>query len=146
MKFKTFITNKWVKLFGVLLIFCIYCILATLFLGTACIFNVITGLPCPACGMTRANLLALTFQFGAAWNMHPLFFFSAIVLALTIVATALPNFAKSRAMTILCAVLITALLITYLVRMILLFPNMRPMTYNWNSLLGKLIGLFRHMG
>jgi hypothetical protein len=34
----------------------------------------VTGLPCPTCGVTRALRLALHGHFGAATQMHPLWF------------------------------------------------------------------------
>ncbi len=46
-----------------------------------CIFNNITGNECYGCGMTRAMLSALHFQFIEAYNYNPLFI---IVLPLLI--------------------------------------------------------------
>lgn len=38
-----------------------------------CPFRWITGFPCPFCGMTRASLAALSFDFERAMEMNPLF-------------------------------------------------------------------------
>ncbi len=39
-----------------------------------CPFAVVTGLPCPTCGVTRAVRLALHGDFAGATRMHPLWF------------------------------------------------------------------------
>jgi hypothetical protein len=49
-------------------------IAAIVFSFTAgCPFLLVTGIPCPGCGMTRAILSALRFDFTAAFGYHPLF-------------------------------------------------------------------------
>ena len=45
-----------------------------------CPFRAVTGIPCPGCGMTRAWLSALAFDFSAAFSQHPMFW-SVPVLA-----------------------------------------------------------------
>ena len=42
-------------------------------LDVGCIFRLMTGIPCPGCGMTRAWLAALRLDFAAAFAYHPLF-------------------------------------------------------------------------
>jgi hypothetical protein len=39
-----------------------------------CPVRLMTGFPCPSCGLTRATRLALRGDFGAATAMHPLWF------------------------------------------------------------------------
>lgn len=54
---------------------CIY--LALIFvlykLGAGCIFLKFLHLPCPGCGMTRALLSAVRFDFLSAFNYHGMF-------------------------------------------------------------------------
>jgi hypothetical protein len=38
-----------------------------------CPFRLITGIPCPGCGMTHAFLAAFRFDFTEAFRWHPLF-------------------------------------------------------------------------
>ena len=39
----------------------------------SCIFNEIFGIPCPGCGMTRALLSVLRFDFNKAFSYHFMF-------------------------------------------------------------------------
>ena len=49
-----------------LLILLPYAIITQIIFHTICPFAIITGLPCPGCGLTRAGILVLTGQFHAA--------------------------------------------------------------------------------
>ena len=40
--------------------------------ATLCPFRLLTGLPCPGCGMGHALVLALRGDFSASWRFHPL--------------------------------------------------------------------------
>lgn len=62
------------------LIFIIYIILNLMDLG--CPIRAISGLSCPGCGMTRATLAALRFDFKDAFYYHPLFFLSPLMFLL----------------------------------------------------------------
>jgi hypothetical protein len=61
-----------------------------------CPLKVLTGLPCPTCGMTRAARLVAHGDFAGATHMHPLWF---VVLPLVLVAGAieLGGFARTGA-------------------------------------------------
>ena len=46
-----------------------------------CIFHLVTDVPCPGCGMTRACLALTHGHFADAWHYHP---FSFLVIGLAI--------------------------------------------------------------
>ena len=48
-------------------------VLLLYFLGAECIFKKFLGVSCPGCGMTRAFLSALRFDFTAAFKYHFMF-------------------------------------------------------------------------
>ena len=48
--------------------------------GIRCIFLHFFGIPCPGCGMTRALLSVLRFDFAAAFHFHPLIYAMPYVL------------------------------------------------------------------
>lgn len=47
----------------------------------ACPFRVVTGLPCPTCGLTRCAGLIMTGHSGAAFRLNPFDAFSILVAA-----------------------------------------------------------------
>jgi hypothetical protein len=46
-----------------------------------CLFNYVTGLQCPGCGLTRASMAILRGDFQAAYNFNQLVFFAPLFLA-----------------------------------------------------------------
>lgn len=54
-------------------------------LDIGCVFRLMTGIPCPGCGMTRAWLAALRLDFAAAFAYHPLFWVVPIAFVLAFV-------------------------------------------------------------
>ena len=65
----------WLQKYQVAFIIAIALVLfyaVTYMLGTTCLVKYFTGVSCPGCGMTRACLSALRFDFSAAFYYHPL--------------------------------------------------------------------------
>lgn len=93
----------------------------------ACPIYNFTGIPCPACGITRACKLFLTGQISDAFIMHPLFWLPAIFLIK-------PLQRKEIIMTA-----IVGFILVYIVRMAIMFPHTPPLNYNYNSIIGEFI-------
>lgn len=66
---------------GLLLALCVGVLILNRLFGTICPFKVITGIPCPGCGMTRALAAAMRGQFERAFDFHPLFPLVPVLLA-----------------------------------------------------------------
>ncbi len=49
----------------------IYIIVANLLFGNMCPCVLLTGFPCPACGLTKAGFYVMTLQLHKAWIMNP---------------------------------------------------------------------------
>lgn len=67
-----------IKIRGILLrllilLLCGVALLGVLRWGRGCLFRNFTGIPCPGCGMTRAWLAALRFDFAEAFHHHSMF-------------------------------------------------------------------------
>ena len=136
-------SKRTARLFIFVLLFGIYSVTATLLLGHACPINLIFGVPCPGCGLTRAVLLFLRGDFAGAFAMHPLFVVLPLAAALCFAAFLCPRFERSRVFIALCALIVAAFIGVYIYRMVTLFPAQEPLAYNRRSLLFILIDLFK---
>lgn len=54
-----------------LIIIVFYMAATQILFHTVCPQLILTGRPCPACGLTRAALCVLAFRFAEAWAMNP---------------------------------------------------------------------------
>lgn len=112
-----------------------YALIPYLFGQQNCIFKAIFGLPCPGCGMTRAWISAIKFNFADAFFFHPLFWILPIALVLwlgfRIKDMEVPN----------CLIygFIALMLVVYVVRMLTMFPELEPLAFNSDSILAKLL-------
>ena len=62
-----------------ILVFAIYFVIGRKFLYSLCPMVIMTGFPCPGCGLTRAMFMVLRGDFTGAWKMHP-FIYGVIIL------------------------------------------------------------------
>lgn len=61
-----------------------------IFGGGLCIFRLLTGIPCPGCGMTRALAAVLRGDAASAFSFHPLWWTLPLLLLL-LLHTMFPN-------------------------------------------------------
>ena len=84
--------------------------LALYLLDIGCVFRLMTGIPCPGCGMTRAWLAALRLDFAAAFAYHPLFWVVPIAFAPALVREGVASSKLKRgidiAVTVLCVLVV----------------------------------------
>jgi len=107
-------------------------VLSLLFGITPCIVYHVLGVPCPACGLTRAFISLARLDFRQAFAYHPLFF---LVVFLPLLAW---ERISPRLRNILAFSLLGVFIVVWIARMILLFPDVPPMTYNYYSLFERL--------
>ena len=96
----------------------------------------VVGIPCPACGMTRAAVSLLHLDLAGAWQMHPGIF-------VLIIWSALVMFSWLKKGTLWKNTrfhigFVVVFLLIYIFRMIFLFPHTEPMLHNARSLLYRL--------
>ena len=91
-----------------------------------CMFYNYTSIPCPSCGMTRAFKSLLSFDIMQAFWYHPLF---------PLVATFPYIFVKKD--TKLLYIVGGIFIVTWIVRLVLLFPDVPPMVQNTSAYLYK---------
>lgn len=59
------------QIYLALLLILIYGTVTQYFFHTVCPWLILTGMSCPACGLTRAGILLLSGRFVNAWRMNP---------------------------------------------------------------------------
>ncbi|MCL2499329.1 MAG: DUF2752 domain-containing protein [Defluviitaleaceae bacterium] len=106
-------------------------------IGFPCVFYWGVGVPCPACGLTRAFINAVRLDFGQAFAYHPLFI---IVPILPLIAS---GSTKPKVQNTLWIIAIVLIIAVWVVRMALFFPDTLPMVFNWQSLLGRVLQTVR---
>ncbi len=106
------------------------------FLDIGCIIKLLTGIPCPGCGITRAILLGLQGEIGFALQFHPLFPLTIFLLIIWLFREG-EIFSNSKYDNIAWLFIGGLYLGVYIIRMKMLFPSIPPMDYNENSLLSQ---------
>ena len=112
-------------------------VIATAYHLLGCPIRLVFGIPCPGCGMTRAWLLAIRLRFAGAFNMHPLFLLAPPLILLAFSSR------RRRAGEVGLTVIIVAFLITYVVRMVYMFPDTDPMLFNPNGIVQRVFNFRR---
>ncbi len=101
---------------------------------SSCPSVVLTGFPCPGCGMTRAMILILKGRFAGAWRLHP---FSYVWLIYGVVFLSRRYIFQKECRSILkyLLIIVVGMVLFYIYRMIHFFPYEAPMTYYYGSVL-----------
>ena len=123
--------SDWYK--GILAVI-IYMMITKVIFGTVCTFVIVTGVPCPGCGMTRAGISFLTLQWEDAWNYNCILF---LIVPFAIYWFACRYFFQCRCRGFMVGLTVIAicLLGLYIYRMVRYYPEIEPMVYNKNNIL-----------
>lgn len=106
--------------------------------GAGCPLVWLTGLPCPACGLTRAAKLVFLGQFAEAYQMHPMIY--PILLFLFLFFFYRYILGKELPYAIWWGVLIFGTCIgLYFYRMMTQFPGSAPMGYYHENVMRELL-------
>lgn len=116
-------------------IFCrLFCVWEK-YLHSLCPMVMITGLPCPGCGLTRALFCLLRLDFSGAFRMHPFIYpiaFYAGIFGWNRYIRKQNMGSLLKALVLLSAV---AMILFYIWRMLKFFPGDPPMSYYSRNLL-----------
>ena len=121
----------------------LYYVVTRLVFRAFCPLVIVTGLPCPGCGLSRAVWFFLTGQFARSFSLHPL---GAFWLALLLYAAVRRYAAGQRISKGLCAafvILCSATLGLYGYRMAFVFPDRPPMSYTGRNIMERCIPDYR---
>ena len=122
-----------------ILVFAIYFVIGRKLLYSLCPMVIMTGFPCPGCGLTRAMFMVLRGDFAGAWKMHPFIYaFAAGVVIFAwkryICKKPIGKWFKTG-----CVVCVVLMVIYYVWRMYRYFPDQPPMSYYHYNLLRLLM-------
>lgn len=121
--------------FGIFLSILVLLLLNEIF-GYVCPSLILFGIPCPACGITRATKLLLTGHIKASFQMHPLLI---LVIFGGLLYPIIKKIKKNYCFFIKSYVIISLIIFIgfYIYRMKIYFPNKEPMVYNPDNLFFK---------
>ena len=123
---------------GAILGIALFYFLLIQFSYSTCPLLMITGIPCPCCGMTRAVFSLLKGNFILAAELNPMVF-PGIVLAAAFVVLRYFTDRKSGCLRTMAVVFVVLLLTVYAYRMWKCFPDQWPMLYYEGNLMNRIL-------
>ena len=126
-----------------LLVLGIYYVLVRRIFRAFCPMVILTGLPCPGCGLSRAVWYLLTGQIRRSFLLHPLGVFWILFILYFFVNRYFLGKKVTKAMLIYLCILLLATLFLYFFRMVTIFPDRPPMSYTGRNLFEKIIPDYR---
>lgn len=112
----------------------IYMSISRIFFYSICPMVMVTGYPCPACGLTRAGVALLTGHFITAWQIHP-FIYAVVILAAWFFLNRYIWKKDMKVLKRISVIVLIALILFYIYRMIRYFPGEPPISYYKYNLL-----------
>lgn len=134
------VKKYWVVIVSIMLF---YFLMHTLF-DAFCPSVLITGLPCPGCGLTRSLLFFVTGQWQRSFFIHPL----GGVIVIFLVYCGFFRYVKGRkipGLKWMIGLLLLVAIVLFAVRMMLYFPDRAPYTYNRGNLLERILPFYRDL-
>lgn len=140
------LTKLWKQYWLAILLLVAALFTLNLLTGSGCLSVILFGIPCPACGLSRATGLLFTGKISESFEMHPLLIFviSGCILypLLKYTTTRYKLF-----LNIYVIITITTFMCFYFYRMLHYYPEVEPMVYHKDNLLAKayaVIHLIKH--
>lgn len=116
-----------------------YFVLASKFLYSTCPVVMITGFPCPACGLTRAAFLLIHLDFPGAFHMHPFIYVIVLFAVAFVWRRYVCAIRQDKLLKWTAVVIIVFMTLFYVGRMAMQFPGASPMQYYDESILGRFL-------
>ncbi|MCM1173542.1 MAG: DUF2752 domain-containing protein [Blautia sp.] len=122
----------------------VYTVLMNFIFHAFCPMVIVTGLPCPGCGMSRSLFFLATGRPGQSWRIHPMGIPTAcLILYFLWNRYFLGRNARGMKSLIIATIVLLAAL--YLWRMYLYFPDRLPYVYRNDNLLAKILPFYERM-
>lgn len=121
---------KWAIIF-----FIAYFVFGKNYLHSLCPMVMITGLPCPGCGLTRAVFCLLRLDFSGAFRIHPFIYPIGLYIGLFGWNRYIRKQKTGSGLKALLLLLAVSMIVFYVWRMLKFFPGDPPMSYYSRNLL-----------
>ena len=131
------------KVYGIVVVVLpVYAALSNLLFHAVCPLIIFCGIPCPGCGISRATAYFLTGSWSQAWQINPMIF-PIMLAALYFGWNRYLLGRKAKGIKVVVAALFALLIIVYIVRMYLYFPNRVPYVYTADNTLAHFMSFIR---
>lgn len=124
--------------------FLVYYIVVKAVFHAFCPLLILTGLPCPGCGTTRALMYIFQGQFGRAWRLNPCAFLWVLFGIYFVYKRYVRGKEVKGAMKILAALAVLMFLV-YMYRMAVEFPGYPPMTFKRDNILNRICPFYNDL-
>jgi hypothetical protein len=112
-------------------------------MGTVCYSVILLGIPCPACGLTRAAKLLICGHFSESLHMHPLLFLVIIgIILYPILKSTISNY--KLIMKVYVIITIVTFVCFYIYRMLNYYPKVEPMVYHKDNIFAKIQAIIQY--
>ena len=122
----------------------LYAVAVNLIFHAFCPLVILSGFPCPGCGVSRATLCFMTGRWQSAWQMNPVIFPIALVAAYFCLCRYLLGRKVKGAKTGI-AVIFVLLFVVYCLRMYLHFPDRIPYVYVEENVLARIFPFYEQI-
>lgn len=122
----------------------VYTVFMNLVFHAFCPMVILTGLPCPGCGMTRALFFLITGRPKQAVWMHPMSI-PVVCLLLYFLWNRYILGRKAKGMGVLTGITCVILVVVYLWRMYCFFPDRIPYIYKEYNILSKVFPFYEQI-
>ena len=134
------VKNMWVAAAAI----AVYTVLVNMTFHAFCPMVIFTGLPCPACGMSRAMFYLVTGNITASVQMHPVVLW-IVCLFLYFAWNRYLKGRDAKGMKILLGMTFAMLIICYVWRMFLYFPDKAPCVYTKRNVLAGIFPFYEQI-
>lgn len=122
----------------------LYAVAVNLIFHAFCPLVILSGFPCPGCGVSRATLCFMTGRWQSAWQMNPVIFPIVLFAAYFCLCRYLLGRKVKGAKTGI-AVIFVLLFVVYCLRMYLHFPDRIPYVYVEENVLARIFPFYEQI-
>jgi len=126
---------------GAIISLVIYYFLTEQVFHSFCPMVIVTGLPCPGCGITRSIFYLFTGQFGKSYELSPFAIFW-ILSGIWFIYRRYVEGKKVKGIYPIIGCICAAMIVYYVYRMCTVFPSIPPMIYKKDNVINSLLRLY----